>query len=153
MRKDTRLVLIDIPGINEAGDSSKKYKEYVELNWDTFDCVVVVLDAIQGVNTEEQGQLLKFVQQNNFIHKTIPTIIFGNKMDDLNDEGTINLIEETRSKTIEIFKETDCCSRSRVETPEEKEEIVNRTIPAVGVSRLLFRLMRRTHSPAGKLET
>jgi len=102
MRKDTQLVLIDIPGINEA-ESSKKYKEYVKSNWNTFDCVVVVMDAIQGVNTEEQVDLLKFVNENNQESKDIPTIILGNKMDDLNDEDTIHQIEETRLKIIEIF--------------------------------------------------
>ena len=64
MRKDTQLVLVDIPGINEA-ESSRKYKEYVESNWNTFDCVVLVMDAVQGVNTQEQVDLLKFVKRNN----------------------------------------------------------------------------------------
>lgn len=58
MRDDARLVVVDIPGINEAGTSSK-YKEYVVNQWHTFDCVVVVMDGRQGVNTEEQVDLLK----------------------------------------------------------------------------------------------
>jgi len=107
MRKDTQLVLVDIPGINEA-ESSKKYKDYVKSNWNTFDCVVVVMDAIQGVNTQEQVDLIKFVQNNNRTLKDIPTIVLGNKMDDLHDEDTIQLIEETLSKTIEIFGSVDC---------------------------------------------
>ena len=102
MRNDTKLVLIDIPGINEA-DSSKKYKDYVESKWDTFDCVVVVMDAIQGVNTQEQVELLKFVQRNNHHLKRIPTIVLGNKVDDPSDEDTLTLVGETRTKTIEIF--------------------------------------------------
>lgn len=108
MRGDTQLVLIDIPGINEA-ESSKKYKDYVEYNWKTFDCVVVVMDAIQGVNTEEQVDLLKFVRSNNRDLKDIPTIVLGNKVDDFFDEDTIHLIEETYSKTTEIFGNVDCC--------------------------------------------
>ena len=107
MRKDTQLVVIDIPGINEA-ESSKKYKDYVKSNWKSFDCVVVVMDATEGVNTEEQVDLLKFVHSNNEELKDIPTIVLGNKMDDLDDEDTIHLIEETRSKTIEIFGNVDC---------------------------------------------
>ncbi len=107
MRKDTQLVLIDIPGINEA-ESSKKYKEYVESNWKTFDCVVLVMDAVQGVNTQEQVDLLKFVKQNNKEVKDVPTIVLGNKLDDLDDDDTINQIKETRAKTIEIFGNVDC---------------------------------------------
>ncbi|VEU40885.1 unnamed protein product [Pseudo-nitzschia multistriata] len=106
MRPDTNLILIDIPGINEA-EASKKYKDYVESNWDTFDCVVVVMDAIKGVNTEEQVELLKFVQQNNQNTKDIPTIILGNKIDDPDDEDAIALMHETHTKTMEIFGHVD----------------------------------------------
>jgi GTPase SAR1 family protein len=102
MRNDTKLVLIDIPGINEA-DSSKKYKDYVSSKWDSFDCVVVVMDAMAGVNTLEQVELLKFVQHNNTNLKRIPTIVLGNKVDEPNDVDTLTLVGETREKTIEIF--------------------------------------------------
>jgi len=104
MRKDTKLVLIDIPGMNEAG-SSRKYKNYVESNWNSFDCVVVVMDAGQGVNSEEQVELLKFVNKNNTNkrHRHIPTIILGNKVDDPEDLEGHELVQEAREKTSEIF--------------------------------------------------
>ncbi|KAL3899988.1 MAG: hypothetical protein SGARI_006344, partial [Bacillariaceae sp.] len=102
MRKDTQLVLVDIPGINEA-DSSKKYKNYVENKWNTFDCVVLVMDAIQGVNTQEQVELLKFVEANNKNKKHIPTIILGNKVDDPDDSEKMVLVEEARAKCVDIF--------------------------------------------------
>jgi hypothetical protein len=102
MRNDTKLVLIDIPGINEA-DSSKKYIDYVSSKWDSFDCVVVVMDAMAGVNTLEQVELLKFVQYNNTNLKRIPTIVLGNKVDEPTDVDTLTLVGETREKTIEIF--------------------------------------------------
>ena len=105
MRKDTRLVLIDVPGINEA-DSSRKFKDYVRSHWTTFDCVCLVMDAVQGVNTEEQVELLKFVKKNNEEGKDIPTIIIGNKMDDPEHKQKLELVRETRQKTIEIFGET-----------------------------------------------
>jgi GTPase SAR1 family protein len=123
MRKDTQLVLTDIPGINEA-ESSKKYRDYVESNWSTFDCVVVVMDAMQGVNTEEQVELLRFVENNNRISKDIPTIVLGNKVDDPNDEDTIHLIEEIRSKTIEVFGNVDY--KSMPQNAGEKEEAKTR---------------------------
>ena len=103
MRNDTRLTLVDIPGINEA-DSSKKYKEYVQDKWNSFDCVVVVMDAIQGVNTQEQVELLEFVKQNNQSLKAIPTIVLCNKMDNPSDPNTITLVEEVRAKAIEILE-------------------------------------------------
>jgi GTPase SAR1 family protein len=142
MRDDTRLVLIDIPGINEAGSSSdsnnnnnnnnnNKYKDYVESNWDTFDCVICVLDAIQGVNTQEQIELLKFIKRNNDNLKKIPTIILGNKMDDLNDDDTQNLIEETRLKTIEIFG-NDCydCAQFKEEEDGYDNDNDNDALPS-----------------------
>ncbi len=123
MRKDTQLVLVDIPGINEA-ESSKKYKEYVEVNWKTFDCVVLVMDAVQGVNTQEQVDLLEFVKRNNKEVKDIPTIVLGNKLDDLDDDDTINQIKETRAKTIEIFGNVDCrfVPTNASDTEEVKED-------------------------------
>lgn len=111
MRKDTQLVLIDIPGMNEA-DSSKKYKDYVESNWNSFDCVVVVMDAIQGVNTQEQVELLKFVQENNTNLKHIPTIILGNKVDDPEDFENHVLVQEAREKATEIFG--SACSKEEL---------------------------------------
>ena len=107
MRKNTQLVLIDIPSISRA-EPSMKYKKYIESNWKTFHCVVVVLDAVQGVNAQEQVDLLKFVQKNHQDSKDVPIIIVGNKMDDLDDDDTINQIKETRAKTVEIFGNVDC---------------------------------------------
>ena len=51
MKTDTQLVVVDIPGINEAG-AFNKYKNFVVQKWDTFDCIVVVMDGRQGVNTD-----------------------------------------------------------------------------------------------------
>lgn len=42
MRDDTRLVLVDIPGTNEAG-TQKIYQDYVSSTWDTFDAMIVVM--------------------------------------------------------------------------------------------------------------
>eukprot|EP00977_Amphora_coffeiformis_P027578 scaffold34621_cov166-Amphora_coffeaeformis.AAC.21 len=81
MRKDTKLVVVDIPGINEAGTSSK-YKDYVNENWHTFDVAVVVMDGRQGVNTEEQ-------------------------IDDPYDEDQQVLVDEFRASTESIFKVTN----------------------------------------------
>jgi GTPase SAR1 family protein len=101
MRKDTKLVVVDIPGINEAG-SCDKYMKYVKEKWATFDCVVVVMDGKQGVNSEEQVNLLNVVKEN-LNTKEVPVIILCNKVDDPDDEQQAGLIAEARAKVEEIF--------------------------------------------------
>jgi signal recognition particle receptor subunit beta len=105
MRPDTKLVVVDIPGINEAGASSK-FKDYVAAKWDTFDCVIVVMDGRQGVNTEEQVGLLRFVKKNLKL-KDIPVIILCNKVDDPYDEEQAEMIGETRREVETIFHAVD----------------------------------------------
>eukprot|EP00539_Tryblionella_compressa_P009996 CAMPEP_0178795558 /NCGR_PEP_ID=MMETSP0745-20121128/10183_1 /TAXON_ID=913974 /ORGANISM="Nitzschia punctata, Strain CCMP561" /LENGTH=228 /DNA_ID=CAMNT_0020453945 /DNA_START=1024 /DNA_END=1708 /DNA_ORIENTATION=+ len=129
MRADTKLVIVDIPGINEAGTSSK-YKDYVSSfsdetnklsakflspltlalssqytdgNWHTFDIVVVVMDARQGVNTEEQNDLLMLVQQNLSSKRVIPVVILGNKVDDPDDKEQKALLVEARKAISDLF--------------------------------------------------
>jgi len=95
-------VLVDIPGINEAG-SSQKYKNYVNEKWDTFDAAIVVMDAKQGVNTEDQVELLKFVKTNNATRKDIPFIILCNKVDDPEEPEQAILVAETKREVERIF--------------------------------------------------
>eukprot|EP00977_Amphora_coffeiformis_P017392 scaffold5627_cov158-Amphora_coffeaeformis.AAC.3 len=93
LRDDTRLVIVDVPGINEAGTSSK-YKDWVDDNWHTFDVVVVVLDGRQGVNTEEQTDLLARAKRNAETIKDVPLVFLLNKIDDAQDEHQKILVDE-----------------------------------------------------------
>jgi GTPase SAR1 family protein len=102
MRPDTKLVLVDIPGINEAG-ASNKYKDFVSDKWHTFDCVVVVMDGRHGVNTEEQINLLKLVEEKRCSIKNVPVIILCNKIDEPEDEEQQSLVQETRIAVERIF--------------------------------------------------
>lgn len=106
LRQDTKLVIVDIPGINEAGTSSK-YKDYVNDKWHTFDVAVVVMDGRQGVNTEEQMDLLKLVKSNTGSIKKIPIIILCNKVDDPDDKEQGSLLAEARGAIERIFKVKD----------------------------------------------
>ena len=106
MQPNTNLVITDVPGVNEAG-SSKMYLNYLEKVWDDFDCVIVVMDADQGVNTEEQVQLLEFVKTNLKKYKSMPTFILCNKVDDPHDEELMALVDEVRGKVNETFKDID----------------------------------------------
>ena len=107
-REDSKLVLVDIPGINEA-NSKSIYKDYVAEKWNTFDAVIVVMDAVQGVNTEEQVQLLEFVKENCNSKKDLAVFILCNKVDDPDDEEQIILVKEAQVKVEQIFG--DECSR------------------------------------------
>ena len=102
MRNDTSLSVIDIPGVNEA-DTNSIYKKYAEDSWQTFDCVVVVMDARAGVNTAEQVDLLNFVKTNMKEKKDIPVIILCNKVDDPDDEELAVLVKEVKHKVESVF--------------------------------------------------
>jgi len=106
MGDSTKLILVDIPGVNEAG-SSELYLDYVRKSWDGFDVVIVVMDAIQGVNTEEQVQLLQFVKDNQDKQKEVPVIILANKVDDPDDEEVMELVKEVRLEVERIFSVED----------------------------------------------
>jgi len=101
MRTDTRLVLIDVPGLNEAG--TDHYKNFVSARWHTFDCVVLIMDSKQGVNTQDQALLLNFVKNNNTSIKEVPVIILSNKVDDPEDEELLGLVGEARAKVEKVF--------------------------------------------------
>jgi small GTP-binding protein len=102
MRKDTKLVLIDIPGLNDA-ESKDLYQNYVSSKWKSFDCVIVVVDYTQAVNTEEQVQLLSFVNDNLKENRNIPVIVLCNKVDDPSDEETQMLVSEVSCKVHEVI--------------------------------------------------
>ena len=113
MRSDTKLVLIDVPGINDS-ESSQKYREYLTSKWDEFDCAILVMDAAQGVNTIDHMDLINFVHSHNQEKKQLPTIIVGNKVDDPDDEEIATLVQQTRDKAVEIFG--DGCSKEALST-------------------------------------
>ena len=93
-------------GINEAG-ASKKYKDFVNDQWHTFDMVIVVLDGRQGVNTEEQIALLKLVKTNCDKTRKVPVAILMNKIDDPDDEEQQTLVKEARHEVEKIFEVND----------------------------------------------
>jgi GTPase Era involved in 16S rRNA processing len=116
MRNDTKLVLIDVPGLNEAG-SKDLYRDYVNAKWDTFDCVIAVMDVHQGVNTEEPIQLLELIQANLQQKRRIPVIVLCNKVNNLHDDEVMMLVEEVRTKGCEIIQ-----SHSLTETTVSSDE-------------------------------
>ena len=110
MMKGTELVIVDVPGLNEAG-TSKMYLDYVEKCWEKFDCVIIVIDSLQGVNTEEftkeQISLLKLVEKNTKAKLPFPVIALCNKVDDPSNEETRILLGETQSEVYNVFQNTE----------------------------------------------
>jgi GTPase SAR1 family protein len=104
MRSDTTLVLVDIPGLNEAG-SKDMYLDYVNTKWDTFDCAVVVMDVFQGVNTKEQVKLLEVVTKNVNELKEIPVIVLCNKVDDPDNKEVMKFVQEVSEKVDAFFQD------------------------------------------------
>jgi small GTP-binding protein len=105
VHSNARLVLVDIPGLNEA-QTGTKYQEYLTSKWRSFDCIIVVMDAKQGVNTDDQVNLLKFVKKNQEI-RWQPVIILCNKVDDPEDEEQSEMVLEARKEVERVFEVTD----------------------------------------------
>jgi GTPase SAR1 family protein len=124
MRDDTKLVLVDIPGLNEAGSSSK-YKDHVDRIWHTFDVVLLVMDGRQGVITEEQVELLRFARDHQQHTKNIPVIVLSNKIDDPNAAEQRLLTMEAQKVVAEIFATIDQDELLQL-TMEEAEETDDR---------------------------
>jgi hypothetical protein len=72
--------------------------KHVKEKWATFDCVVVVMDGKQGVNSEEQVNLLNLVKES-MDTKEVPVHL--QQVDD--PTKTAGLIAEARLKVEEIF--------------------------------------------------
>lgn len=79
MGEKTKLALIDIPGINEAG-TGNKYKDYVSKNWHLFDCADLVVDGNHELRTDDQIYILKLVKEY-LTKRDIPIIVLCNKID------------------------------------------------------------------------
>jgi GTPase SAR1 family protein len=100
MRNDTKLVLVDIPGLNTPG-KNYMYLNYVNTKWDSFDCVVVVLDVFQDI--DEQVCLWNVVKENIANEKDIPVIVVCNKVDDPYNQDVAMLVEKYQIIASEVF--------------------------------------------------
>lgn len=76
-------------------------------NWHAFDIAIVVVDGRQGVNTEEQLDILKLAKNNVESKKEIPVILLLNKVDDPHGEEQRHLLGEFRASTEELFGVSD----------------------------------------------
>jgi GTPase SAR1 family protein len=84
LRNDTSLVFIDIPGIRLSDDCP--YKHYVDEKWDSFDCIVLVLDSLFQSSEEDQVKLLQYLHENLAEKRNLPIIVLLNQFDESEDE-------------------------------------------------------------------
>eukprot|EP00978_Attheya_sp_CCMP212_P047539 scaffold421807_cov59-Attheya_sp.AAC.1 len=77
------------------------------------------MDAVQGVNTEEQVKLLKLVNEQCEKKNDIPVIVLNNKVDDPDDEDFSVLVDEARSEVEKIFGVQDLEGLLEKITPRE----------------------------------
>jgi GTPase SAR1 family protein len=101
MRQDTQLVLVDIPGLETGSSRSNSstdpcpYTTYVKQHWDSFDCIIAVLDVT--ANPLDQEQLLQFVIQQLDTQTRHPVLCLWNKLDDPYDPKALQVIKQTQS--------------------------------------------------------
>ena len=104
MRKDTQLVLVDIPGFDNT-DEETNYKDYIENKWNTFDCVVIVIDWSQSI--EDQASLLQLVKDNAVWQHDIPVVVLLSKLEDGKNKEQVKLLSQALQQVKKIFGVSD----------------------------------------------
>jgi GTPase SAR1 family protein len=105
MRQDTQLVLIDIPGLETRSNNSPcHYTTYVKQQWDSFDCVIVVLDVT--ANPSDQEHLLQFVKHQLDTQTRHPVLCLWNKLDDPYDPKALQIIKQTQKLITMVVQES-----------------------------------------------
>ena len=84
MMKNVGIEIIDLPGWKEGADTTCPSKEYVKDHWDTFGCVIVVLDVTQN-NEEARRRHRSLLQSLKDLNKMnhVKIIVVGNKVDNM----------------------------------------------------------------------
>jgi GTPase SAR1 family protein len=100
----------------------------VDKNWHTFDVVVLVMDARQGVNTDEQLDLLELAKNNLATSKSLPLIVLCNKVDDPDDEEQVALLAEARNAIEKLFHVSDRTTALKTLLDDSKNMVEDGTI-------------------------
>lgn len=80
MREDTQLVITEAPGLNISNKANKEGRAYFENHWDELDAVVLVMDARQSVDYDDQMENLELIYRLSSTKKAIPCFILCNKV-------------------------------------------------------------------------
>jgi hypothetical protein len=95
------FVLTDVPGINMQ-DPQDIYKQFVNVQWESFDCVVVVLNALEEVLV--QLDMLHLVKENLSSKRKTPVVFVCNKVDDVTNQKAMTTFEQLRKIVWSIFR-------------------------------------------------
>jgi predicted GTPase len=79
MYPETNFILTDVPGIN-AQDPEDIYLQYLNARWESFDCIVVVLNALEDVLL--QLDILHLAKENLISKRETSLIFVCNKLDE-----------------------------------------------------------------------
>jgi GTPase SAR1 family protein len=98
---DIEFVLTDVPGINTQ-DPGDIHLQYLNTFWESFDCVVVVLNAQEDVLM--QLDILHIVKENLEMKRKIQILFVCNKVEDALMDCTVQKsIEQIRKLVNSIF--------------------------------------------------
>lgn len=96
----TSFVLTDVPGIN-AEDPEDIYLQYLNARWESFDCVVVVLNAQEDVLL--QLDILHRAKENQVSQRETSILFVCNKVDDRMNQTVVKSLESLRKLVKSIF--------------------------------------------------
>jgi small GTP-binding protein len=105
MRDDTDLILVDLPGLNEAGNSTK-YKDYLLENWSSYDGIIFLMDVTLGGATDSEKNLLQWIKSTWDLHKSTSIIVVGNKVDG-KDPELLDMADQVCKVMEQVFDVTD----------------------------------------------
>lgn len=104
MREDTQLVVVDLPEFT-FDQSDRLYVNDLNANWDSFDCVVVVMDVMECIS--DHLKLLNLVKENLNKKKDIPVMFVCNKVDSPHNPEINMMLEELECSVRDMFT-PDC---------------------------------------------
>jgi predicted GTPase len=101
-QKDVRMILYDIPGLNDS-TTKKVYYDYLDSKFSNFDIVIWTIDVNSAINTSDEidicNHLIKNIKNNydNWYIKT-KLIVLLNKCDDMYYDESGHLILDDEKK-------------------------------------------------------
>ena len=79
MRDDCQLEIVEAPGLNPSNTGNEESRAYFADNWDTFDAVILVVDAQERVDHADQIENMNFIR-SLLEKKNIPCFVLCNKV-------------------------------------------------------------------------
>lgn len=142
--------IFDIPGLNDFR-TKDVYFEYINKNYYKFDIIILMIDIMSGLNTNDEKNILELLLKNtrecyDKYNKHIQILVVANKCDDLMvDSNGYTLPDELD----EMFKQIQS-------TVLEKAKVfnisfdVNNIIPLCASNAFLYRMLQK--KPTYRLE-